>query len=550
MNRPPNHPSPESKFDLVIRTTRDLAEILELLEPFRSQCGFAVDEIPYPPDSLGIQGVQKIGQILVQQGSLDAAQLRNAIAGQKPFGEKLVEGGLVTPDQVEAALETQKRQKKQSAANKQIEMLSSIRVGAHKLDHLVNLIGELVTIQDQLSVVSETLRGTPDEKLAEVFRTMHLEAISEEVCRLTNDLRENALSIRMLPIKASFEKFRRLVRDLGTELGKEIDLVMEGLETEIDKTVIDRLDEPLLHIIRNCADHGLEPPEERLLKNKPRRGIIHLSAEHTGGKVIVRIRDDGKGLDRKAIIRRALESKIIRTSEGLSEKDIFALVLQPGFSTASKITNVSGRGVGMDVVKKTVDDLRGSMEISSTPDEGTTIEITLPLSLAIIDGLLVKIEQQSYIFPLDVVEECIELKDRDEGSKTDRNLIYVRESTVPYIALRDLFKSRSEKPDIEQIVLTGLQGQKVGFVVDQVFGEHKTVIKPMGKMFLHTPAFSGASILGDGSIALILNIAQLAESFQKTISSKASPSSPGSLGRGAEIPNPDERKGKFASHSP
>jgi two-component system chemotaxis sensor kinase CheA len=318
----------------------------------------------------------------------------------------------------------------------------------------------------------------------------------------------------MLPIGTTFSKFKRLVRDLSGELKKHIVLLTEGAETELDKTVIERLNDPLVHLIRNCIDHGIELPDAREAAGKPRQGTIHLSAAHSGANVLIRITDDGAGLDADAIRAKAAEKGLIAADAELSEKETFALIFAPGFSTARQITSVSGRGVGMDVVKRSIDALRGTVEVSSQKGVGTTITLKLPLTLAIIDGLLVKVGDGHYVLPLSIVEECVELTREDVVSAHGRHMTYVRGEIVPYIRLRERFLVGGHAPDMEQIVITESSGGKVGFVVDKVVGEHQTVIKTMGRMYNKVDVISGATILGDGTVALIMDVSKLVESVE------------------------------------
>ncbi len=374
---------------------------------------------------------------------------------------------------------------------------SSIRVATGKLDSLVNLVGELVTVQARLSQTALTLGNSA------------LQSIAEEVERLTADLRDNAMSIRMLPIGTTFSKFKRVVRDLSAELGKEIDLTTDGAETELDKTVIEKLGDPLVHIIRNSIDHGIERPDERMAAGKPRKGTIHLSALHSGAHVLIRVQDDGAGLDVETIRATAVERGLLRIDAEITEQELWQFILTPGFSTAKQVTGISGRGVGMDVVKKSIDAIRGVLEISSEKGVGTTITLKLPLTLAIIDGFLTKIGADSYIFPLPLVEECVELTRDNAFSKGNRNLINVRGHIVPYIRLREQFAINGEAPLIEQIVITNVGGRRVGLVVDAIVGQHQTVLKSLGAFYRDVEGISGATLLGDGTVALILDIPKL-----------------------------------------
>jgi two-component system chemotaxis sensor kinase CheA len=391
-----------------------------------------------------------------------------------------------------------KKVRENIAIQQQSETASSLRVSAEKLDELVNLVGELVTVQARLNQIS---LNSPDQNLL---------SVAEEVERITWSLRDSALNIRMLPIGTTFSKFNRLVRDLSKELGKEVELTTEGAETELDKTVIEKLNDPLIHIIRNSIDHGIEIPSEREKSGKARIGTIHLSASQSGGSVLINISDDGAGLDKEAIRKKAIMLGIISEGSEITDSEIFSLIFGAGFSTATKVSNVSGRGVGMDVVRKAIEGLRGTVEISSRKNEGTTITLKLPLTLAIIDGLLVKIEDDHYILPLSSVEECIELSAADIEKVHGRHIINVRGGVVPYINLRESFKIGGKKPAIEQIVITAIYGNKIGFVVDKVLGQHQTVLKSLGKFYKNIEGVSGATIMGDGTVALILDIMKLA----------------------------------------
>jgi len=509
----PNQPT----IEFVLNTGQSGEEIKDLLEPLFDDGRLDVEEIPFSDTTLEeIPKVKRLGEILIERGEISTDDLQKALRQQKRLGEKLIEEGLVTPEIIDDAIKEQNRQKDLRLKSLRTDISSSIRVSSFKLDRLVNLIGELVTVQERLSQVTSSLREARAENVLDTLRNSNLSAISEEVSRLTNGLRDNTLSIRMLPVEATFSKFRRLVHDLATSLGKEIELTMSGAETEIDKTVIDKIDEPLMHLIRNSVDHGIETPEVRIAAGKPRKGTIHLSAAHSGGNVVINVGDDGAGLNKERIRQKAIEKKLIPADAELSDKDIFSLIFLPGFSTAKEVTNVSGRGVGMDVVKKNIEDLRGNVTVFSNPDSGTQIQITLPLTLAIIDGLLVTIGTQAFIFPLAAVEECVEIRRDKNNLHGDKGLTNVRGKLVPYISLRERFQIAGDPPPIEQIAITSIDNQRVGFLVDTVVGEHKTVIKPLGKVFRDISEFSGATILGDGSIAIIMDISRMLKYHEET----------------------------------
>jgi two-component system chemotaxis sensor kinase CheA len=446
---------------------------------------------------------KRIGEILVERGDLTEKDIKKALRKQKPIGEMLVRAGMVDAGKVESALAEQQHIKEIKQKEQPANTASSIRVASDKLDSLVNLVGEMVTVQARLSQVS-AYRDDPE-----------LLFIAEEVERLTAELRDQTMSIRMLPIGTTFGKFKRLVRDLSKELGKIIELTTEGAETELDKTVIEKLNDPMVHLIRNCIDHGIETPDMRNAVGKPPQGMLHLSARHSGAHVLIEIIDDGAGLDTEAIRAKAIEKGLIAPEAELNEKEIYSLVLAPGFSTAKTVTNVSGRGVGMDVVKRAIDNLRGSIGISSQKSIGTTITLKLPLTLAIIEGLLVQIGKEYFVLPFSVVEECVELTREDIANAHGRHLANVRGQIVPYIRLREQFTISGTQPSIEQIVIAGVEGNRVGFVVDSVIGEHQTVIKTLGRVYKDIDGISGATILGDGTVALILDISKLFQIIER-----------------------------------
>jgi two-component system chemotaxis sensor kinase CheA len=385
---------------------------------------------------------------------------------------------------------------------------SSIRVSADKLDQLVNLVGELVTVQARLSEVA----GRRDDA--------DIQDISEAVDRLTAALRENTMSIRMLPLKTTFERFRRLVHDLSTDLHKEVDLTLEGADTLLDKTVIDQLNDPLVHLIRNSMDHGIETPQARRAAGKCSTGTIHLSARHSGANVLIQVTDDGRGLDVEAIRARAIEQGLIDEAARLSEAEIFSLILTPGFSMAREVTEVSGRGVGMDVVRRSIDALRGSIEIASKPGEGLTVTLRLPLTLAIIDGLLVRVGHAHFVLPLANSLECVELTRQDILDAHGKHLASVRGEIIPYIRLSEYFHMNTARPEREQIMIVETEYGHYGFVVDQVLGDHQTVIKNLGRVYRNVQVVSGATILGNGTVALILDPHRLVQNVIQSISQK------------------------------
>jgi two-component system chemotaxis sensor kinase CheA len=493
-------------WDIILTTTRGEDAIKDVFIFVEDDCDIKIELI----DKSGLidkdQGYKKLGDILVERGDLSPVEMQKVLMLQKRFGELLVEQGIVSPEKVRSALAEQQHVKsvrKERSDTTPQEAAASIRVPAERLDQLINLVGEMVTVQAHLSQVS--LAGGDATFIA----------ISEEVERLTNELRDTALNIRMLPIGSTFSKFKRLVRDLSGELGKEIEMETFGADTELDKTVIEKLNDPLVHIIRNSIDHGIEMPEARRAVGKPSSGTVYLGAEHSGDSVLITIRDDGAGLDRDAIRAKAVERGLLSAGAEVSDREIYAQIFAPGFSTAAKVTSVSGRGVGMDVVKRGIEGLRGSIAVDSVRGAGTTITLKIPLTLAIIDSLLVKIGKDHFVLPLAAVEECVELTREDVKNSHGRNLANVRGVIVPYIPLRQHFGITVPRPDIEQIVIADIHGTKVGFVVDHVVGEHQTVIKSLGKMYRDVKGVSGATILGDGTVALILDMGMLLHAVEQ-----------------------------------
>jgi two-component system chemotaxis sensor kinase CheA len=374
---------------------------------------------------------------------------------------------------------------------------ASVRVPAERLDELMERVGELVITQSRLSQIAAT---SLDQQV---------KAVSEEIERLVLELRGTTMGIRMVPIGSLFGRFRRVVHDLSRDLGKEVELVTSGEETELDKTMIEQLNDPLVHMIRNAIDHGIESPEARRAAGKPEKGRMLLSATHAGTEVLVTLEDDGAGLDRDRIRARAIERGLIAADAVLADADLFQVLFQPGFSTAKTVTSLSGRGVGMDVVKRTIDGLRGRIDISSTPGHGTRVSLRLPLTLAIIDGLLVRIGQGRYVLPLAAVEECVELSTEEDARSRGLSFLNLRGDLVPFLRLRELFHAKIPADRYQKIVVVSSGDLKVGLVVDQVIGDHQTVIKSLSKLHTDIHMFSGATILGDGTVALILDIGHL-----------------------------------------
>jgi two-component system chemotaxis sensor kinase CheA len=352
-------------------------------------------------------------------------------------------------------------------------------------------------------------------QLANTSVDIQLRSVSEDVERLSGELRDTMMVLRMVPISQLFSRFRRLVHDLARETGKQIELLTEGESTEVDKVVIERLADPLVHLVRNSCDHGLETPEERIAAGKNPAGQVTLVARQSGGDVTITIRDDGRGIDRERVRAKAESSGLVAVGATLSDQDLLQMIFEPGFSTAAQVTNLSGRGVGMDVVKKTIEGLRGTINVSSTPGSGSEITLAIPLTLAIIDGLLVRVGTGCYVIPLSAVEECLELTPENDMKSRGRSFISLRESLVPFIRLRELFHTGTTPDQFQKVVVISTGSERVGLVVDQIIGDHQTVIKAMSKLHHDVATFSGATILGDGSVALILDVGHLVTAGQQ-----------------------------------
>jgi two-component system, chemotaxis family, sensor kinase CheA len=384
--------------------------------------------------------------------------------------------------------------KKQATSGEGAAAAASIRVDAAKLDHLITSIGELITAAAGTNLLA---RRSGSTDLVESASTLS---------SLVEQVREGALQLRMVKIGATFSRFQRTVRDVSRELGKEIQLIVHGEDTELDKTVVERIADPLTHLVRNSMDHGIEPADVRLARGKPALGTVTLNAYHDSGSVVIEVSDDGGGLKRDKILAKAMQRGLVEEGRSLTDSEVFAFIFEAGFSTAEKVTNLSGRGVGMDVVKRNINALRGNVGISSEEGHGTTVTVRLPLTLAIINGFQVAVGKSSFVLPLDSIEECVEFS--SEGNHSFANL---RGSVLPFIRLRDVFGTREPPSRRQSIVVVKHAGERTGLVVDALLGEFQTVIKPLGKLFRKADCVSGSSILGNGEVALILDVPTLVQ---------------------------------------
>ncbi len=438
----------------------------------------------------------RLGEILVKCGTLTPEELDNILRiqsahgddPQRPIGEVLVEQQLVSQPVVEAALEKQQQIKdhKKSEA-------SLIRVDAEKLDDLINLVGELIIAGAGTNLIARRA------KMADLIESTAI------LSRLVEEVRDSALALRMVPIGGTFNRFQRVVHDVSKELGKDIDLVISGADTELDKTVVEKIGDPLTHLVRNAMDHGIEPAEQRIARGKPVKGTLKLNAYHAAGSIVIEVSDDGGGLNKEKILSKAIERGLVAEGANISDKEIYNLIFEPGFSTADAVSNLSGRGVGMDVVRRNIQALRGSIDLDSVEGRGSTIRIRLPLTLAIIDGFMVGVGDAAYVIPLDMVVECVELRAwvSDGG---DGQYLNLRGEVLPYRRLRDHFDVEGDSAQRENVVVVRYGEHKAGLVVDKLMGEFQTVIKPLGKLFKGEKSIGGFTILGSGEVALIVDV--------------------------------------------
>jgi two-component system chemotaxis sensor kinase CheA len=482
--------APKSEIEAVFDFVREESDIR--ITPAEGQVDTYVRAIRAMPEN------DRVGDVLVSSGAVTESEMAEALRVQQeravqqgaqpvPIGEILIEQGILQREIVDAALTRQRR----TTETRSSQDTRTIRIDAARLDKLIDLVGELVIAQSSTGVVP----GGSDRSA---------EAQSE-VMRLVDEVRHSALSLRMVPIGTTLRRFERVVRDVCMELGKEVSLVITGGDAEMDKALVERISDPLLHLVRNSLDHGIEPSAERRRHGKTQQGTLRLNAYHDAGNIVIEVADDGKGLDRDRILAKAIERELVVPGTPLTDTEIYNLIFEPGFSTADKVSNLSGRGVGMDVVKRNVTALRGSIEVETSRGIGTTIRIRLPLTLAIIDGFLVGVGPSSFIVPLDRVTECVELPPGPPG----RDCMNLRGEVLPFIRLRQIFEIPGTPARRQNVVIVEQSGQRTGLVVDTLLGELQTVIKPLGILFSRVRCISGSTILGNGEIALILDVGTL-----------------------------------------
>lgn len=501
-------------FELSLDTAAARPEIEAAFSFVRDDCTLHLSEPNASPQDYArlIEAMpdnQRLGDILVSVGAITRVQLEQALKeqaaaaaqGNAPaLGEILQSKSGLSPQVVNAALHKQSKQRDGSTPTAPTASDDNrfIRVQADRLDAVINLLGELV------------IAGAGASLLARQARQGTLIEVTAQIGSLIEEIRNGTLQLRMVPIGETFSRFRRVVRDTAAELGKDVALEIVGGETELDKSVVERIADPLMHLVRNALDHGLETPEQREAAGKPAQGKLTLSACHESGSILIRILDDGRGIQRDKVLQRAWDRGLIEQGVTPPEDEILKLIFEPGFSTAEKITNLSGRGVGMDVVRRNIEALRGSVNIHSEPGEGSRIEIRLPLTLAIIDGFLIGVGPSKFIFPLDAVVEVIE--NRPTSTALDalgRSIVELRGHVLPVVSLRSLYALDSPEPERSSVVVIQSGGRRYGVMVDGLLGQHQTVIKPLGRMFRSLRGMSGSSILGNGEVALIFDVHSL-----------------------------------------
>ena len=495
-------------FEIALRTDADKARIDAAFDFVREDCAVRL----LPPQARIQEFVQllhdlpgddaRLGELLVRCGSVTAHELTAALAVQAaaltgnnpamPLGEILIAHQAAPPELVQVALGKQAQVREARAQDSR-----SIRVDADKLDRLIDLVGELIT---SAASANMTARRSGSAEVQEC---------NADLLGLVEEVRDSAMNLRMVKIGASFSRFHRVVHDVSREIGKDIALVLSGEDTELDKTVVERIGDPLMHLVRNAMDHGIEPAALRRERGKPERGTLRLNAYHDAGSIVIEVGDDGGGLDRDRILAKAVQRGLVENGAALSEREIFSLIFEPGFSTAAQVTNLSGRGVGMDVVRSNITALRGNVDLRSVPGQGTTVEIRLPLTLAIIHGFQVAVGDSVFVIPLEMVEECLSFSATDGA-----DFINLRGAVLPFARLHDVFAVPGPRRLRQSIVVVRHLGRRAGLVVDALLGESQTVIKPLGRVFQQVEGVSGSSILGSGEVALIVDVPTLLQRLQ------------------------------------
>jgi two-component system chemotaxis sensor kinase CheA len=477
------HFEPENNYclwQILLTTTESLNEIKDVFIFVEDECDLSVEEVCNGGFEVNVDIEKLISNARHANSLIKLGDLKILLKKDEPVVEE-----------EESKSEKKTREQKKKAQLKG-HKISSIRVASLKIDELVNLVSELVTVQAQLSVYAEKKAETD------------ILGLAENVQKLSRQLRDNAFEISLIPMQSELMRFQRLVRDLSKELGKEIEFVIEGGDIELDKNIIEHLTDPLLHILRNSVDHGIEMPDERVAAGKSPKGNIYFKAYHAGASVLIEVTDDGKGINVEDIRQKAISKGLIDEAAEISDKEVLNLVFMSGFSTKETVSDVSGRGVGMDVVRKKISEIRGEVTIDSDAGQGTTITLRLPLTLSIIDGLLVKVANNQYVVPISSIEKIFAL-DKEQLKNSFNKVVVIDNEQIPYVNMRDVFKEEKIEADVPQMILVRHEDKKLGLMVDEVLGEYQTVVKPLGRYLKSHQVVSGASILGDGTISLVID---------------------------------------------
>lgn len=490
--------------DVFIFVEDDSAIDIQNLSPFNllqyPEFEKAIQDIEEQKILINTLELQKLGKKLIAN---KPPEKETIILQEESKAEKKTEPVEKTiPDQELVKKETKLQQPETPRTPKNTNSFSTIRVSSQKIETLMNLVSEMVTSQARLNL------------LAEEIKRSDLSDAVENLEKITRQLRDNAFEISLIPIESMLTRFKRLIRDLSAELKKEVHFTAEGTDTELDKTIIENLSDPLLHIFRNAIDHGIEDSETRKKKGKPKVGSIKLKAFYSGTNVYIQIIDDGGGIDPEIIRKKAIQKGMIAADDILSKSEIIDLITLPGFSTAETITDISGRGVGMDVVKKNLQKIQGELQIESTLGVGTTFTLKLPLTLSIIDGLIVNIDETPYIIPIPIINKIRPIA-HSEVEKAFNNTLVIDNEQIPFIYLRQHFESSSKAPDTEMMIIVNYEDKRMGIIFDRVEKQAQVVVKSIGKQFHHHDIISGASIMGNGQVALVLDTNKIINSREK-----------------------------------
>lgn len=494
-----NQLNPENcylSWDLTLQGNVEEIQIREVFDWVEQECDLTITEIAQA------QASEKSDDASIEDDNAAKAEAPEQTAANEKANEKASEKSIEKP--AEKAKPNNKPAAKSKTASNE-----SIRVNIDKIDNLINLVGELVITQSMLSRFGNEFDVEQMEELRKGLT---------QLMRNTRELQESVMQIRMLPISFSFNRFPRLVHDISQKLGKQVELKLSGENTELDKTVLEKINDPLVHLVRNSLDHGLEDPETRKENGKSETGTIELNAFHEGGNIIIEVADDGAGLNRERILTKAKESGIVSDDDKLTDDQVCNLIFQAGFSTADAVSDLSGRGVGMDVVKRNINDLGGQVHIKSEIGQGSKIVITLPLTLAILDGQLVRVGSQTYIVPLISIVESLQMSSENINAIAGKAELYkLREEYIPVLRLYDLFGIEPDSKDFNQglLVIVEAENQRMGIFIDDLLEQQQIVIKSLEANYQQIEGLSGATILGDGTVALILDVPGLINQFNK-----------------------------------